>query len=249
LSEASKNEELISLYRSDSSLMDDAVGRLIVKLYSYREKHGKSSILLTGCNPGCGTTTTAINLAIALAGAGWNTLLVDVDMRKGMKYKRLTGAGVGLSDYLERRMEIDSIVFRTSKAKLRYVSCGLPETNTVRLLCSERMERFVAETRDAFDFIVFDCPSLSVVPDATVLFPSVDCISLVLALGSTTKKQLAAAKREVSKHPDKYTGLIINRVDKRQYKRLFPQFDYFEEANMRRAHRRSIRKSKHKGGE
>ena len=245
----SDTKEIISLYQSGSALMNDAIDRIVIKFYSYKERHLKNTILLTGCSPSNGTTTIAINLAIALAGAGWNTLLVDADIRKGMEYKRLSGAAAGLADYLEGYSDIGGLIYPTNQTKLHYVMCGSPLSSAVRLLCSERMQSFVREARETYDFVVFDCPSLTVVPDATVLFPSVDCIALVLSLGGTTKKELAHAKREVEKYPDKYAGLIVNRVDKKQYIRIFPQFDYFIEKNMVKSYRRLLKKRNVKAGE
>jgi Mrp family chromosome partitioning ATPase len=91
---------------------------------------------------------------------------------------------------------------------------------------------------------VFDCPSITIVPDAAVLLPAVDCAALVLSLGVTAKKQLAQAKAEVSKYADKYAGIIGNRVGMRQYARAFPRYDYFEEDELRKTHRRFLRKAK-----
>lgn len=248
MQDANTLDKPITLYQSRSRIMNDAIDRIVIKLYRFKEEFKKSTILLTGCSPGSGTTTIAINLAIALADAGWNTLLADADMRKGIKYKRLSGNAPGLSDYLEGNVGLESVICHTNKKKLRYVTCGPPNKDTVRLLCSERMQRFIRSAQESFDFVVFDCPSLTIVPDATVLFPFVDCVALVLRLGGATKKQLARAKLETAKYEEKYAGIIVNRVDMRQYERAFPQFDYFEEDNIRRAHKRFLKKSNSRGG-
>ena len=236
-------EKLMSLYQTDNRLMNDSIDRLVVKLFIYKQQCQKNTILLSGCGSGNGTTMVAINLAVALAGSGWKTLLVDTDMRKSMKYKRLNNNAAGLSDYLEGDADQSKIIGQTDKEELSYVQCGEPKTNAVRLLSSKRMLSFVSTARDSFDFVVLDCPSLTVVPDATVLFPSVDMIALVLSLNITTKKQLERAKQEISNCDEKYAGLIVNRVDKRQYSNAFPQYDYFEESNMRKSHKRAMRKA------
>ena len=241
LADNMKYKEQISLYQSDSPIMNDAIDRIIIKLYAYKEQYQKNTILLSGCGSSNGTTTIAINLAIALAGAGWNTLLVDADMRKSVEYKRLSDSVSRLSDCLEGNSEIVDVICPTNQAKLHYVPGGVIKTNAVRLLCSENMQNFVKTTSEKYDFVVFDCPSLTIVPDATVLFPFVDCIALVLALDITTKKQLAKAKLEVEKYADKYAGLIVNRADKHRYVRAFPQYNYFEESNMRKSHKRLLR--------
>ena len=76
---------------------------------------------------GVGKTTTAINLAAALARRGTKTLLIDVDPQGSVRF----GLGLdrklvrpGLSDYLEGRREMHHVVRATSLPLLRVVLVG-----------------------------------------------------------------------------------------------------------------------------
>lgn len=242
----------IEFYRSDSQLMNDAIDRLVVRVHAYREQYHKKTLLLTGCASASGTSMLAINLSIALSLAGWKTLLVDADLRKGNRYKRLgKELDRGLSNYLEKPIPLQDTIYATNHPNLSYVPCGASGTSAVRLLCSEKMNTFIAQVSTQYDFVIFDCPAVTVVPDATVLFPSVDGIALIAALENTTKKQLALAKREAAKISDKYYGLIINCVDKKQYGVFFPQYDYFDKKKMRKQHKKWIKqetREKRQGG-
>lgn len=237
--------ESIEFYRSYSQLMNDAVDRLLIAVHSYKKNFDKKIILLTGCSALSGTTTIAINLAIALSSAGWKTLLVDADLKKGSAYKRLgKKVQTGLSNYLEGRSSIDTVIYPTNCQGLSYVPCGVSDANPIRLLCSEKMADFIETKKAEYEFIIFDSPSITVAPDATVLFPSVDGIALVASMNVTTKKQLASSKHEVATCPDKYYGLIINCVDKIQYGKLIPQHDYFEPPQMAKRHKKWLKKTK-----
>ena len=235
----------IEFYRSDSQFINDAIDRLLMEVCFYKKEFNKKTVLLTGCGSSNGTTMIAINLAIVLSIAGCRTLLVDADLKKRNKYKRL-GRDVrkGLSNYLDGESNVEEITYPTNYRDLSYIPCGASNTGSARLLCSGKMNCFIQERKDEYDFIIFDTPSVTVVPDAKVMFPSMDGIALVMSLNATTKKQLANARREAGQFGDKYCGLIINCVDKKEYERIFPQYDYFGAKRMTKQHKKWIDKGK-----
>lgn len=220
----------INLYRSTSQRMNDAVDRIVVEVYQKKREKGYKSVLLTGCSSKSGTTTNAINLAIALSVAGWNTLLVDCDLRKGSDQKRLNDdADKGLTNYLNGSISEEETIYETSYEGLSYIPCGTASDSPVRLLCSVKMEALVANLEAKYDFVIFDFPSIDIVPDAEILIPFADAIALVAAMNQTTKRQLVTAKEKVKIYGEKYLGLIINQVDMVQYKKYNKDYNYFVE--------------------
>jgi capsular exopolysaccharide synthesis family protein len=225
--------DIIEFYCNNSHIMNEAIDRIVVEIYSFKRHCGDKSILLSGCGSKSGTTTTAINLAIALAGSGWKTLLVDCDLRKGTKFKHLNeNIDIGLTNYLAEEVEVNKVICETNYECLSYVPSGIASNSPIRLLCSAKMEEFVLNAKANYDFIIFDLPSLNIVADANILFPYVDGIALVASLNQTTKRQLSDARRKVSKFSDKCYGLIVNQVDLPQYKKYIKDYDYFGEENM-----------------
>jgi chromosome partitioning protein len=74
---------------------------------------------------GVGKTTTAINLAAALARRGVRTLLIDIDPQGSVRFGLgLRSEGGGVSEYLEGTKELPEIVRATSQPFLRVLLAG-----------------------------------------------------------------------------------------------------------------------------
>lgn len=234
-------EPKIEIYQSDSQIVRDAIDKVIVKVYQRKREKNHRSFLLTGCSAGCGTTHTAINMAVALANAGWKTVLVDCDIRKGMTYKRLNQeVNNGLSDYLMKQGE--KPVFPTDIDKLYYIPCGNNVGSPVRLLCTKEMETLVRELNDEYDFVIYDFPSIEIVPDAGIMMSVVDDVILVAAVNETSKQQLDSAKSKVKACKDKYLGLILNKLELPEYRHYVKNYDYFRKDLLVKKHAKDMKK-------
>lgn len=216
----------INIYQSDSQIVRDAIDKVIVQVYQRKREKKHVSFLITGCSAECGTTNTAINMAIALANAGWKTILVDCDIRKGMSYKRLNqDINSGLSDYLMKKS--DKLIYKTNHELLDYIPCGNNVGSPVRLLCTREMERLAEDLAGEYDFVIYDFPSIEIVPDAGIMMSVVDGVILVAAANETSKKQLEHAKRKVRVFRDKYMGVILNKLEMTEYRHYVENYDYF----------------------
>lgn len=252
-----KNGDCVCLYENSEQLIRSAIDNIVVEIFNKRENtQTAQTILLTGCSALAGTTSTCIGLAIAIANTKRKTLLIDCDMRKTVKYKKLNEqVSLGLSDYLSQESEEDGdwrdmIMYRTNIENLTYIPCGKNADNSTRLLCSTAMEKIINDVKMEFDCVIFDLPSLTIVPDAQILFPSVDGIILLTALGETTKKQIKEAKLKISQYKDKYYGMIVNKVQKDMYRMNVRDYDYYfmdqkgeQKLNGSPAHRKYRRKN------
>lgn len=224
----------IDLYSNTSQVMNDAIDRIVVEIHNKRKNdEGAQKILLTGCGPQCGTTSVSIGLGIAFASAKWKTLIIDCDLRKMTSYKKLNDqTDKGLSDFLLGESDTDKndfeeIIYSTNFENLSYIPCGKFAASPARLFCSGMMKELLQYVNENYDYVVFDFPSVSVAPDAQILFGEVDGIILISALESVTKRQIRDAKRKVSPFSEKYYGMIINKIDMSLYKKYVKRFDYY----------------------
>lgn len=229
---------IIEIYKYQDQKIKNAIDRIVVEAYKKKKEKGSKTFLLTGCSAMCGTTTNAIHFAVALAEAGWKTILVDCDLRKGMEYKHLSeDAQLGLSDFMSGEQECR---YPTNVEKLHYLPCGSRVENPVRLLCSPKMEQLISQMKEQYDFIVFDFPSVNIVPDAEIFIPFVDEVILVAALDETDRKQLQNAKKCI---PGKqYMGIVVNKVSKTQYQHYLKDYDHFEDQKIKNRYKNGMRK-------
>lgn len=223
----------IKLYVNDSQVMNDAIDRIVVEIHNKKKEHdGAKKILLTGCGPQCGSTSTCIGLGIAFSAAKWRTLIIDCDLRKQRDYKKLNDKTEnGLSDYLvgdnSDNTNFEEIIYTTNFDNLFYIPCGKQAASPARLFCSGMMKELLKYAEENYDYVIFDFPSVSVAPDAQILFGDVDGIILVSALEGATKRQIKSAKQKVQPFADKYYGMIINKINIKLYKKYIKKFDYY----------------------
>lgn len=219
----------LEIYRNDNYVLNDAFDQAVMNLHILKKQNGYKSFVICGCEAGNGATTVAINLAAALASSGWKTVLIDGDMRKKNRYKRLNeNVSEGLSDYLMDRVELSQVICETTTENLSYIPCGELIDNPVRLLCSNKMTVARNELADSYDFIIYDMPAVNAAMDAKVIAVNVDATILVSAIGDTTKRGLVEAANALKDVNANLIGTIVNKLEMNEYIEQNADYDYFQ---------------------
>ena len=153
-------------------------------------------IVVSSPLPGDGKSTLAGNLAVSLAAAGRQVILVDADLRRPM-LATLFGLpdGAGLTDILAGRAEIADVAHNVDTSRnLAVIAAGRVPPNPSELLGSNRM-RDLIRTLSERAFVIVDSPPLLPVTDAAVLATAVDGALIVITAGKTTFEMLHKAHR------------------------------------------------------
>lgn len=172
-----------------------------------------TAIVITSSMPHEGKTTTAVNLALALAEMGDRVLLIDADMRRPSvaSMTRMEGT-VGLSSVLIGKVPFEFAVQKWGDLPLDVLTSGEVPPNPLHLIDSQAMLDLVKTARDEYDFVVVDSPPLLSVVDAAVLSHQCDGPLIVAAADRTKRKHLASARDALTVAGVNPIGLVLTRV-------------------------------------
>ena len=171
------------------------------------------TITITSPGSGDGKSLLSANLALSFADAGYHTLLVDGDIRRGTQHT-VFGASVqpGLLNHLTGQVNVDQILQPTPHDKLRFVSRGTRIQGGPELLASSQMASLMAQLRTRFDAIVIDSPPLGAGIDPLALAVHTRNLLMVLRIGETDRKLALAKLQTVSRLPINVLGAVLNEV-------------------------------------
>lgn len=221
----------IELYERKDMMLHDAFERIIVEIHLQRQNYGYRTFLFTGCNVKAGTTTVAINLAIAMAKAGWKTILVDCDMRKLQECKRLNEkakAGKGLGEFLSGECSVSDIIYETNQNNLNYIPSNGKHIEIINKLCSTQMSQLLEELNQKYDYVILDFPAVTSAIDASIIAGKTDACILVSTIDETKRKQLNEAYSSLQQAGANVIGTIVNKVPKKEYKLCVEDYDYYK---------------------
>ena len=174
------------------------------------ELDGGQTFVITSSIPSEGKSTTAVNLAIALADAGKRVALIDTDLRKPKvaDYLGIEGA-VGLTDVLIGRAKVADVMLPWGRRPLYVLPAGKVPPNPSELLGSSQMKALLDDFANTFDVVICDAPPLLPVTDAAVLSRLTAGAIVVTAAGRTTTHQLDGALDALETVGAKVAGLVM----------------------------------------
>lgn len=170
-------------------------------------------IMVTSFNPGSGKTFVTANLASCLAIKGKKTVMVDLDLRRASLSKAITHTHTGISNYLAGQpVSLNDILQRevNGLSNLDLVPVGVLPPNPTELLVSERLEEFLNQLKQRYDYIFIDCPPVEIVADAAIISKWADMTLFVIRAGLLERSMLPELDRLYSEDKYKNLSVILN---------------------------------------
>lgn len=174
--------------------------------------HGKT-VLVTSSLPGEGKSTTATNLAIAMAQSGQTVCLIDADLRRPMVSDYLgLDRNAGLTTALVGKADATDLLQSWGEQHLYVLTSGQIPPNPSELLGSEVMEQLLLRLEQEFDAVIIDAPPLLPVTDAAVLSRSVGGVVVVVGTQKVKQQELEKSLKALELVGAKALGIVLNRL-------------------------------------
>jgi capsular exopolysaccharide synthesis family protein len=193
----------------------EAFRALRTALVSRSTGTGPRVISVTSAQPLEGKTTTAVNLAMALAVGGARVLLIDADMRRPSVHKALRMSNErGLSQLLAGQVRMREAVQRTHDPNLLVITAGRAPSNPSELLSAERMRALITGLETGpFDWVLIDTPPVLAVTDAVIVAPLVAGVVFVIGAEMTRWPLAERAVQTLLAGNPRSVVAVLNKVD------------------------------------
>ncbi|NOQ22714.1 MAG: polysaccharide biosynthesis tyrosine autokinase [Candidatus Aegiribacteria sp.] len=177
-------------------------------------EEGVHSILVTSAGPGEGKSTTAGNLAVAIAQAGLRVLIVDTDLRRPVMHKMFGfKQEPGFSETVTGMIPLEEAVNSTGIENLSVLTSGHMPHNPSELLGSGKFRNLHALLKKNYDMIIFDSPPIAVVTDPVVMSPEVDATLMVVGVKKIDRRVLKSAWEKLQRGAGHSVGAVLNGFD------------------------------------
>lgn len=157
-----------------------------------------------------GKSTTAANLALALAETGARVVLIDGDLRKPRvaEYMAIEGA-VGLTDVLIGSVPLADVLQKWGNGELYVLPAGRIPPNPSELLGSDAMQNLLSALNDQVDYVIIDAPPLLPVTDAAIISGMTAGALVVAGSGKVKRTELARALASLTSIESNVVGIVL----------------------------------------
>ncbi len=169
------------------------------------------TLVLAAPRSGEGTTTSAANLAIAMAQGGRRVLLVDGHLRDPMLHNVFgVRQHVGLSTVLGgQTSSVDKAIQSTGVSNLSVLPGGPPPRNSSDLLNSPAFPELLEQLAERYDLVIIDAPAVSDSADARIFAASCDLTVLVIRGDRATRRGTIVARDGLAGVGGHLLGVVV----------------------------------------
>jgi non-specific protein-tyrosine kinase len=174
------------------------------------------AIALTSPSTNEDKSAALANLAVTLAQAEHQTLIVDADLRRPAQHT-LWGVDntAGLTTMLlDEQAFQNPPVQPTSVPGLMLLPSGQLPANPADVLASHKMDEVIERLRQFADYILFDVPPVLAASDAAIFGRRLDGMVLVLKSGVSRRDQITRAKEQLDRVGANVIGAVLTNAAK-----------------------------------
>jgi len=197
----------------DASRATEAFRHFAIRLNRELSAKRVNTVLITSASVGEGRTTTACNLALALASLspGKRVALVDLDLRAPSLGNALRiMPKVGLEDVLAGKAPLCASQIRTDHPSLDVFLVKESRERAHELLVSEKLAQSIIELSGHYGTVIFDSPPALPVPDANIIAQQVGACVPIARAGVTRLAAFDSMRKALP--AEKIIGAFLNKA-------------------------------------
>jgi succinoglycan biosynthesis transport protein ExoP len=227
----------VGVLHKQSGMSPDAEAYRILRtnIEFNRKSADANSITIVSGGAGEGKSTTLVNLAYICAQGGYNTLMIDGDLRRPKLHTFFDiNNSVGLTNYLTTDLMLEDVILQTPVDNLYFMPSGILPADAAGILNSRRMSELIADVKSRFDLVLIDSPPILGVSDASVLASEVDLTMIVIQHRKLPRSMLVRVKQAIENVGGNVLGVVLNNVDVRsdsQYQYYTSYYTYYSPTN------------------
>jgi non-specific protein-tyrosine kinase len=207
-------EAHLTMLRDPRSPISEAYRTLATNLQYMATQRPLRVVMVTSALAGEGKSTTASNLAVALAQAGRRVILLSTDLRRPRIHAFFSlHNDRGLSNILSDGQHLSQVTMDPAIPNLRIINAGPEPSDPAALLGGRRAGEFLQSLRDVAEFVVVDTPPVLAVADASILAPMVDGTIFVVDAEQGRRSDLAEARDQLQHAGARIIGAVYNNFD------------------------------------
>lgn len=209
---------------------------------------GAKLVLVTSASPKEGKSTTVTNLAISLARAGRQVVLVDLDLRRPNLGRLLhLPEGPGIADLASGNAELVDVLQPVGVAvprarvasvgsrdggpgRLEVVTAGRSRVEPGEFVETSGLADALSKLRAYAEIVLVDAPPILATGDAMALTAKVDAVLLVARLGTLTTPTLRELGRVLRRSPAPILGIVATGAELDEGYSVYAVDEYYAEA-------------------
>jgi Mrp family chromosome partitioning ATPase len=231
-----RDGDRLAMLEEPTSLPSEAYRTLRANLEYAGEDRGVHTIMVTSALDGEGKSTTAANLAVALARVGRDVVLIDLDLRRPSLHRffglngrpGVTHVAFGRARLEESLVRIPILTAPTNGngvlppptagqrrrvGSLRVLGSGALPPDPGEFAASGRLRELLGNLAESSDVVLVDAPPLLGVGDALAASGAVDALVLVSRLEKLRRPVLDELKRVLDRCPAPALGFVVTGAD------------------------------------
>ena len=192
------------------------------------------TILFTSTKQNEGKSTMTSNIAYSFSKLeNCKVLVVDMDLRNPTVHKMFEVSNTyGLMDNLKNDRPLEKCVHKIEE-NIHVLPTGALPPNPAEVLSSKKVENFLKNIKDHYDYIFIDAPPVGAVSDATVISKNVDGVMYVVGANETDLSHAQIGIENLKKADANVLGAVLNKYEATQPNYAYYGYYYQQEETSR----------------